>query len=72
MIALEGDPNAGVRRCRLLVDVGEILGGGGGEDLDFLIIFILVSMFAKLVITFGVTLYPPLLHSISNCVLNNY
>ena len=30
MIALEGDPSAEVRRCRLLVDVGEILGGGGG------------------------------------------
>ena len=30
MTALEGDPSAEVRRCRLFVDVGEILGGGGG------------------------------------------
>ena len=29
MIALKGDPSAEVRRCRLIVDVGEILGGGG-------------------------------------------
>ena len=29
MIALEADPSAEVRRCRLIVNVGEILGGGG-------------------------------------------